>query len=114
MFRYRQGEDQLRWGLPANRSKLVLKALVVDKVEKLEWNLQRWNAELAKLDERGAGSLALTPGVGFDLPLVIAEERQMLIPHYGRVTFKSSPIKAIQRAIESDPETATTVDLLPQ
>jgi len=111
---YRQGEDQLRWGLPANRSKLVLKALVVDKVEKLEWNLQRWKTGLAELDERGAGSLALTPGVGFDLPLVIAGERQMLIPRYGRVTFKSSPIKGIQNAIESDPEAATTVELLPR
>jgi hypothetical protein len=111
---YRQGEDQIRWGLPANRSQLVLKALAVDKVEQLEWNLQRWKAELAKLDERGAGALALTPGVGFDLPLVIAGERQMLIPRYGRVTFKSSPIKAIQNAIESDPKTAKTVELLPR
>ena len=111
---YRQGEDQNRWGLPANRSKLVLKALAVDKVEQLEWNLQRWKAELTKLEERGAGSLTLTPGVGFDLPLVIAGERQMLIPRYGRITFKSSPIKAIQNAIESDPKTAQTVELLPR
>ncbi len=111
---YRQGADELRWGLPANRSKLVLKALAVDKVEQLAWNRQRWKTELAKLDERGAGSLALTPGVGFDLPLVIAEKDQMLIPRYGRVTFKSSPIKAIQNAIESDPEMAKTVRLLPR
>lgn len=111
---YRQGEEEIRWGLPANRSKLVLEALAVDKVEKLEWNLQRWKTELARLDERGAGSLALTPGVGFDLPLVIARERRMLIPRYGRVTFQSSPIKGIQNAIESDPEAATTVELLPR
>ncbi|MGM0486701.1 MAG: hypothetical protein ACQESR_08060 [Planctomycetota bacterium] len=112
--RYRQGDHRLRWGLPANRSKLVLEALAVDKVEKLEWAPQQWKAELAKLDERGAGSLALTPGVGFDLPLVIAGECRMLIPRYGRVTFQSCPINRIRNAIESDPETATTVELLPR
>ncbi|HEV3259406.1 MAG TPA: sigma-70 family RNA polymerase sigma factor [Gemmataceae bacterium] len=111
---YNQGGSQITDCLTAERSRPILDVLNVDKVEKLDWTRARWQAEFRKLEARGAGGLDLVPGLGFSLPLMITGEKEMLIPLYGRVTFKTSPLAAIRKAVESDPEKQKSVGLLPQ
>ncbi len=60
-----------------------------------------------------SGTLTLAPGVGFDLRLVIVSEKELLIPHYGRVTLKTDPIETIKKAVADDPDKPDSVGLLP-
>ena len=110
---YREGGEQRVWCLPTDRSRTVIDALKIDKVQPLDWNASRWKAELTRLYDGKAGTLTLTPGVGFDLQLVIVGEKELLIPRYGRVTLKTGPIEAIKKAVADDPDKPDSVGLLP-
>jgi RNA polymerase sigma factor (sigma-70 family) len=109
---YREGESELTNHLEPDASRAVLDALAAGKLEKLDWTEERWQKELRDLYDRGAGELALAPGLGFSLPVVIAGEKEVLIPMCGRVTFAASPVAKFQKAINADKPEA--VELLPR
>jgi hypothetical protein len=111
---YRSGDEQLSTTVFSNRTRSILKAFEVERVETLDWPRERWQAELNRLDAAGAGTMSLTPGLGYSLPLVFMGKRQMLIPMFGRLTLKRSPIAAIREAIEEDARQRGAVELLPR
>jgi RNA polymerase sigma factor (sigma-70 family) len=92
------GDPQVRQLLSEEASRPVLKALKIDRVEKLDWTPAQWRQTLARLEK--ADELLLTPGLGFSLSLIVTGDREMLIPGYGRVTLKSSPREAIRKAAQ--------------
>src|SRR5205823_4459647 len=84
---YREGENEVRDSLTGAEARAVVAALAAGKFEPLDWTEERWREELKGLDDRGAGEVGLTPGLGFDLPVVFSGEKEALIPGCGRLTF---------------------------
>jgi hypothetical protein len=109
---YREGESRLNRAVLGDDARALVAALSAGKLEKLDWTRERWEKELRDVFERDAGSLDLTPGLGFRLTVVVSGEKEMLIPLVGRLTFEQSPLAAIQKAI--DAEKAKQVELLPR
>jgi RNA polymerase sigma factor (sigma-70 family) len=109
---YREGESELNGRVTGDDSRAIIAALAAGKLEKLDWTRERWEKELRDVLDRGAGSLDLTPGLGFKLMLVVTGEKEMLIPMVGRLTFEKSPLPAVRKAI--DAEKAKDVELLPR
>jgi RNA polymerase sigma factor (sigma-70 family) len=109
---YREGESELHNSITGAESRAIIEAIAAGKLEKLDWTRERWEKELRPLIDRGAGTLDLTPGLGFKLMVIVTGEKEMLIPMVGRLTFATSPITALQKAI--DPENPKSVELLPQ
>src|SRR5207237_588906 len=71
-----QGKEQVEGILPAEDGQAVLALLAAGKYEPLDWSEERWDKELADLDERGAGEFNLAPGLGFQLPLLVSGEKE--------------------------------------
>jgi RNA polymerase sigma factor (sigma-70 family) len=111
---FREGNDRAMQCLTAEESRPILQAMKVDRVEKLSWTQERWNRELKKLHKGGAAELALTPGMGFSLPVVFVSDRELLIPLYGRVRLKAGIAAKVRRALASDPKKAGGIQLLPR
>jgi hypothetical protein len=109
---YRGGESQLIDALSADRSRLILETLAGGTYEKLDWTREPWQKELDDLIGRGAGGLDLTPALGFSLPVVIAGDKEVLIPMCGKLTFARSPIDTLRKAINGEKPDA--VELLPR
>jgi RNA polymerase sigma factor (sigma-70 family) len=110
---YREGESELVAWLDAERSRPVLEAMEVEKVEELSWTRQRWQAEMEKLQQRGASTMELTPGIGFSLPVVLAGDKELLIPMYGRVYLKMGIADKLRQALQDNPDKAHSIQLLP-
>jgi RNA polymerase sigma factor (sigma-70 family) len=109
---YAEGKEELMGSLPAEALPGVVALLAAGKFERLDWNDERWEKELGDVYDRGAGELKLAPGLGFHLPLIVAGEKEMLVPMCGRVTFTDSPIAKIQKAINA--EAPEKVQILPR
>jgi RNA polymerase sigma factor (sigma-70 family) len=109
---YQEGESQLQGLLPQEQVAAVVALVTAGKFERLDWDDERWEKELTDLAERGAGELMLAPGLGFDLPLVVSAEKEMLVPMCGRLTFGESPLPKLRKAIDADK--AESVHLLPR
>jgi len=111
---YRQGDHELTHCMTEADSRPIIDVLVTGKVEKLDWTQDRWNKELDILFKGNAGSLDLTPGLGFYLMIVVNGEKEILVPMYGKLTFASSPIPVLQKAIAGQEYGPETVQLLPR
>jgi hypothetical protein len=109
---FREGGNNVVATLSAAEARPILAALAGAKFEKLDWGRARWEKEVGDLLDRDAGSLDLAPGLGFSLMVVVAGEKEMLIPLCGRLTFRDSPIPLLQRAI--DAKKPRSVELLPR
>jgi RNA polymerase sigma factor (sigma-70 family) len=109
---YREREKVMHITLPVDDSRPVVELLATAKLEKLDWSVERWDREIKRYYDRGAGSLDLAPGLGFSLEIVVSGERELLIPPVGRLTFVRSPLPALREAI--DAKRANDVELLPQ
>lgn len=110
--RWREGGESFRTTVLRRRAGNIVAALNVEKVERLDWSRNRWRRELQHLDQRGAGTLTLTPGLGFSLPMAFAGETELLLPPYGRVLLRSSPVSSVAEAVaDGDPK---SVRLLPE
>jgi hypothetical protein len=111
---YGQGDKKLTYCMSAVESRPIIDVLAAGKMERLDWNKDRWKRELDALFKREAGSLDLTPGLGFYLMVVVSGEKEILVPMYGRLTFASSPILTIQKAIAGREHEPETIQLLPR
>ncbi len=111
---YGQGDKKLTYCMSAVESRPIIDVLAAGKMERLDWTQERWNKELDALFRRDAGSLDLTPGLGFYLMVVISGEKEILVPMYGRLTFASSSIPSLQKAIAGRENQPETVQLLPR
>jgi hypothetical protein len=111
---YRQGKDEFVQCLTAKESRPLLKIIQKAKVEKLSWTKEQWDNEVKKLEKSGAGTLVLTPGMGFSILVSISGEKELLLPQYGRLHLPTSSIGPIRRGVESDATKAATIQVLPQ
>jgi hypothetical protein len=110
--RYTQGKHQMDGLLPADEARAVLHLLGAGKFAALDWSEERWEKELTDLYDRGAAELALVPGLGYQLPLVVSGEKEMLIPMCGRISFAESPLPKLRKTLA--PEKPDSVYLLPR
>jgi RNA polymerase sigma factor (sigma-70 family) len=109
---YREGDSELNSSVNAPAARLLVQALAKGKLERLDWKTERWEREVRALFDSGAAALDLTPGLGFSLVAVVAGEKEVLLPDYGRLVFEESPLPAIQKAIDrANPQ---RVELLPR
>jgi hypothetical protein len=97
---YGEGDSQLTGCLTHDESRPILAALAAGKLEPLDWTAERWRMELEQLLARKAGSLDLTPGLGFYLMMVARSDKEFLVPPYGRLVFSESPLGALHKAID--------------
>jgi hypothetical protein len=93
-------KGQIRAAVNEQNSRPVLRALAEGKLEKLDWDAERWRKEEGDLIDREAGEILLVPGLGFSLPLVVRGEKELLLPGYGRLVFEKSPLETIQKAVD--------------
>lgn len=107
-------DEQVRVLLTSDQCMPILYSLRVEEVEALPASPEWWREELARLDERGAGGLRLTPGLGFSLHTTFEDARRCLIPYYGRLSFKASPVAAIRRAVAFGRGSKGSIRLLPE
>jgi hypothetical protein len=100
--------------MTAADSRPIIDAMAGAKIEKLDWTPDRWKRELDALFKSEAGSLDLTPGLGFSLMVVVSGENEILVPEYGKLTFEKSPIPVLQKAIAGRDYRPDSIQLLPR
>ena len=111
---YRYGDEVLTTTVLRPHGQALVKALEVERVERLDWSPQRWEAEVAELDGRSGGRLILTPGLGFGLHLYFTSDRELLVPPYGRVLLRRSPRDVVARFVADDAKEARELELAPR
>jgi RNA polymerase sigma factor (sigma-70 family) len=109
--RYPQGKHLMEGVLPAEEAEAVLALLAAGRFEPLDWTEERWDRELTDLYKRDAGEFDLTPGLGYDLLLLVSGEREMLVPMCGKLTFAESPLPKLRKTMGANE--ADAVRLLP-
>jgi RNA polymerase sigma factor (sigma-70 family) len=111
---YRQDNGTVLQCLTSDPSRPVVELLQRCRVEKLAWTKEQWDNEIKKLEKRGAGAIVMTPGIGFELALQIAGEKELLVRGFGRLHLPSSIDGPLRHAIESDPKKARKIQVLPR
>lgn len=109
---YRDKENEVRHCVVGAEARALVGVLATGRLEKFDWTAARWQTELGDLLDQGTGTLALTPGLGFSLLVVVKSDKEMLVFPHGRLVFKDSPQADLTKAI--DAENAPRVELLPR